>query len=212
MAEREDIQRFVRDPSKLVQLCSEVIDELTAVLGDDSGVEAEAQLQEISRSIERLEGMGISVPDVLRGEKTRLAAAAGRTSEALSALSVLVPELDKLLYDSKKRLAPFSRLATSRGPSSLLGRGERTSRLVLREYIVQALKRLGGSATRLQVFTEMEKLLNNRLLPGDQAWNPKKNLPVWKMAAAKERDEMVRIGLLRGDSPAGTWELQEEGQ
>ena len=74
MNTKELIDRFIKDPSLLVELCREVIDEVAAGTGDSDVGERETQLREIAKAIERLEKAGVAVPDVLRGEKTRLAA------------------------------------------------------------------------------------------------------------------------------------------
>ena len=42
----------------------------------------EAQLREIARAIDKLDKLGVPVPDALRAEKTRLAAALGVSAEA----------------------------------------------------------------------------------------------------------------------------------
>jgi hypothetical protein len=66
--------RYVKNPSLLVTLCTEVIDQLDPS-SDDLGVtEREAQLREISKAVERLKNAGVPVPEPLRAEKTRLVA------------------------------------------------------------------------------------------------------------------------------------------
>ena len=74
MSDGSEIERFVKDPGLLVELCREVIDEIDAGTDETDSAEREAQLREIAKAIERLEKVGVSVPDVLRAEKTRLAA------------------------------------------------------------------------------------------------------------------------------------------
>ena len=99
MSKDSDIERFAKDPSLLAELCREVIDKIHAGSDDAKVGEKEAQLREISRTIERLEKTGIAVPDVLRAEKTRLAADLGIKAEAAQALNHLADEFDEMLKD-----------------------------------------------------------------------------------------------------------------
>jgi hypothetical protein len=74
MSDGTDIDRFVKDPTMLVELCREVIDQLDASSDDAVVAEQEAQLRAIAKAVEQLEKSGVTVPDPLRTEKTRLAA------------------------------------------------------------------------------------------------------------------------------------------
>lgn len=60
MRDGHDIDRYVKDPSLLAELCREVIDELDAANDDSDVGEREAQLREIAKTIERLEKAGVS--------------------------------------------------------------------------------------------------------------------------------------------------------
>ena len=71
MSHPAEVERYVKDPSLLIELCREVIDRLDAGSNDDDTTAMEAQLREIARTIEKLEKMGVPVPDALRAEKTR---------------------------------------------------------------------------------------------------------------------------------------------
>ncbi len=125
MSEGTDIERFVKDPSLLVELCREVIDQLDAGSDEADVGEREAQLREISKTIERLEKTGVSVPDVLRGEKTRLAASLPVHADATQALGQLADEFENILKDLRDRLgqsqtaaAPKPRGKRSRAPKT----------------------------------------------------------------------------------------------
>ena len=87
-----DIDHYVKDPSLLVELCREVIDRIDSGPDDPKSAEKEAQLREIAKAIEKLEKMGVPVPDALRGEKTRLAAELGIQAQAEQALHHLAEE------------------------------------------------------------------------------------------------------------------------
>ena len=92
MSNGNDIAGFVKNPSKMVDLCRDVIDQL-----DDSSkgvvvAEQEAQLHAIAKAIEQLEKSDVAVPDPLRAEKTRLAAALAVHADAKQALAQLADE------------------------------------------------------------------------------------------------------------------------
>ena len=127
-----DIDTFVKDPTLLVKLCREVIDEL----GEDAGnehiekiEEKESQLREISRAIERLEKAGVAVPDSLREAKTKLVATLAVQSEAYQSLAYFADELEKIIKELNSRLdrgmpsQPLRRSPGVRSTSPKTGRG-----------------------------------------------------------------------------------------
>jgi hypothetical protein len=210
MSEGIDIERLVKDPSLLVELCREVIDRLGAD-SDSLGVgEREAQLAEISKAIERLQKAGVPVPDVLRAEKTRLVASLALTVEAAQALGQLADEFQSMLQDLRDRTA--QPLASSQKPRSEHSRLPKTSKKVLREHIICALKKLGGSARVSDVIEEIGQYLDGKLLPGDTEWRESTNEYAWQNNAKWERYQMTQDGVLRTGSPRGIWELSEDGK
>lgn len=118
MSHGGEVERYVKDPSLLVELCREVIERLDA--GGDNGDTAamEAQLREIARAIDKLDKLGVPVPDALRGEKTRLAAALGVSAEATQTLNHLADELDELLKELIRTVsAALPKLRPPRSPA-----------------------------------------------------------------------------------------------
>jgi hypothetical protein len=87
-----------------------------------------------------------------------------------------------------------------------------TPRSELREYILSALRTLGGSADIATVIGEVGRLLEGKLLEGDKVWRPGTNEPAWSHNAKWERYRMREEGVLRRDSPRGVWELGEGQQ
>lgn len=160
MSDGSEIERFVKDPGLLVELCREVIDEIDAGTDETDSAEREAQLREIAKAIERLEKVGVSVPDVLRAEKTRLAASLAVHASATQALTQLADEFASLSKELKARLGQTP-TPTGPKPRGKRSRAPRTDKIVLREQIIQALKtrrqracvgghRRDGPATRRQ--------------------------------------------------------------
>ena len=209
MNEETDINRFVKDPNLLVDLCQKVINQIDNSPEDPKDGEKEAQLREISRSIERLEKAGVAIPDALRAEKTRLAADLSIKAGASMALNLLTDEMEKILNELKGRLNRGARspgLRKTRGKRSNL---PKTSRKVLREEIIRALKTLGGRARSVDVIAQVGQQLKGKLLPGDMEWRKSANAYAWQHNVHWERYRMTKEGLLRKDSERGYWELND---
>jgi len=207
-----DIDRFVKDPSLLIELCHEVIDRLDSGAEDPKTREKEAQLREIAKAVEKLEKMGVAVPDALRAEKTRLAAQLGTQAQAKQALQQFADELDAITKDLNTRLGRGNDPPTTKKPRGKRSRTPKTDKKVLREYIIQALKRLGGRAKVSNVIEDMGRQLDGQLLPGDLEWRESTGEYAWQNNAKWERYKMTQDGTLRSDSPRGFWELGEEHQ
>jgi hypothetical protein len=199
-----ELDRFVKDPSLLIELCLEVIDEIVEFPSSTDAAEKERQLRVIARTIDQLERAKVAVPDVLRAEKTKLAAAIEIQSEPDRALSELCAGLEGIVKELKKRLG--GRSPRVRGTRS---NSPKTSKEVLRQYIIHALKKLGNRARVIDVFDEMERQLAGKLLPGDLAVRRDGKTIVWRNNAQWERLRMTHDGTLRSDSPNGIWELSE---
>ncbi len=81
---------------------------------------------------------------------------------------------------------------------------------MLREHIIRALKKLGGRARVADVFKELGRQLDGKLLPGDTEWREATNEYAWQNNVRWERYQMTRDGALRIGSPRGIWELSED--
>lgn len=207
----EEVERYVKDPSLLVELCREVIERLDA--GSDNGETAamEAQLREIARAIDKLDKQGVPAPDALRAEKTRIAAALGVSSEATQTLNHLADELEELLKDLKDRIGRTPEAAPAKKPPrAKRSKSPKTDKAVLRRLIIEALRHFGGSAPKNDVLKYMEEKLHGKLLPGDLEWRESVNEHAWQNNACWERYAMTADGTLKTGSPRGIWELSED--
>lgn len=203
------IDRFVRDPSLLAELCREVVDQLDASADDTGIADQEAQLRAVAGAVAQLERAGVPVPDSLRGEKTRLAAALALQADARQALAQLADEFHDILKDLRERLGQ-PMLAAEPKPRGKRPKLPKTSQKTLREHVLQALSALGGKARVPDVIQQMRGQLEGKLLPGDQVWRESSNEAAWENNAKWERFQMVQEGLLRRGSPRGIWELGED--
>ena len=206
-----EIGRFVKDPSLLVELCREVIDQLDASSEDTAVAEQEAQLHAIAKAVGQLEKTGVAVPDPLRAEKTRLADSLAMHTDAKQALAQLADEFQDILKDLRERVGQDASLPNTK-PRGKRSKLPKTPQKVLREGILTALRKLGGSARSSDVIAEMANQLKGQLLPGDDVWRDATNEPAWQNNAKWERFQMTQDGALRRGSPRGVWESAEEAQ
>ena len=211
MNDDNNIGRFVKDPRLLMELCRDVIDQLDASSEEVAVLEQEAQLRAIAKAVEQLEKSGVSVPDPIRAEKTRLAASLAVHADAKQALAQLADEFQEVLKDLRERLGPDIK-AQGAKPCGKRSKLPKTPPSVLREHILQALKNLGGSARVPDVIDEMTRQLDAKLLPGDTVWREATNEPAWQNNAKWERFQMTQDGALRRGSPRGIWELGEDSE
>lgn len=94
-----------------------------------------------------------------------------------------------------------------------LKRGMRTPEDFFREPILIVLLELGGSAPMSKVLDRVYKKVKTSLNKYDlQPLPSEPQSKRWRNTAQWCRNTMVRDGLLRSDSPRGTWELTEEGE
>src|SRR3972149_3602023 len=211
MTDHKDIDRYVKDPSLLIELCREVIEQLDSG-DDDAEMDAmETQVREISRTIDRLEKSSVPVPDVLRAEKTRLAAALCDKTGTM-ALHHLAEEFEEILKDLRTGLGQDRASTARKRAPRKRSRSPKTDKKVLREQIIRALKKIGGRARVADVIEEMSRHLKGKLLPGDLELRQDGKTSDWVKNACWERLRMVREGILRDDSPNGIWELTEDHQ
>ena len=134
-----EIERYVKNPNRLVELCREVIDRLDAEVDTSEIAAMEAQLRKIAKAIDKLDKLGVQIPDALRAEKTRLAAALGVNSEASQTLNHLADEFQYLLKDLKSRIG---RTPEGSPPKKSITRSKtpKTEKTILRKLIIEALQ------------------------------------------------------------------------
>jgi hypothetical protein len=77
--------------------------------------------------------------------------------------------------------------------------------------ILQALEKQGGTAPALDVVKRVGEFMADALSLDDRVPLPSTGLPRWESTARFARYSMVRAGLLRPDSPRGTWEISAKG-
>lgn len=209
MNQASDIESYVRNPRLLVELITEVVDRFGNGQDESETTVMETQLREVAKAIDNLDKVGVTIPDALRAEKTRLAAALGKQAEAMQALSLLTDELDDIVKNLKSRLGSEEQ-TTEKKPRKKRSRLPKTDNATLRQIMIEALQHLGGSSQKNEVLKYMEQKLQDKFLPGDLEWRDSCKSAVWQNNACWERYQMVEDGILKIGSPRGIWELSEE--
>lgn len=205
----QDIDHFVKDPSLLIELCRAVIDRIDCVADNADITEKETQLREIAKAIEKLEKMGVPVPDALRAEKTRLATDLDTQCQSEQTLRNLADKFTEIVKDLNTRLGRGTAATNTKKQNIKRSRLPKTDKNVLRKYIIEALQTLGGRAKVADVVEEIGRQLNDNLLPGDLEWRDSTQEYAWQNNAKWERYRMTQDGILRSNSPRGYWELSE---
>lgn len=209
MNEKPDIDRFVKEPSFLIALCREVVYRIDSGAAGTKAAEKEVQLREIAKAIEKLEKKGVSVPDALRAEKTRLAVDLGTKAQTEQHLRQLAEGLGNVVKKLNDRLRLGNVQAGAKKTKRKRSRSPKTDKKVVRKNIIRALRRLGGRGRVAEVIEQMGRQLDGKLLPGDLEWRESTNEFAWQNNAKWERYNMTQDGTLRSDSPRGYWELGE---
>jgi len=209
MEDSTNIDQFLDSPELLLSLCHTVVAKLNERRKDSWLEEKEKQLNEISRTIQRLEKSGIAVPDELRSLKTGLIAELAVKDESNNSLEKLIDGFDDILKDLCVRSSRPHKEVKQLYPRKKRSNQPRTDDDTLRKEITDALKARGGRGHVQQILLDMEKKLRGKLLPRDLERRQDGQV-IWRNNAQWERLRMVHEGILKIDSPKGIWELNEE--
>ena len=94
-----------------------------------------------------------------------------------------------------------------------LRRGLRTSETDFYLPILKALDELGGSAKMQSVLSKVHKAMKPVLKDVDyEPLSSNPDMPRWRNTAQWARNTMRQEGLLKDDSPHGTWEISDAGR
>ena len=92
-----------------------------------------------------------------------------------------------------------------------LKRGLRTPETAFYAPILRALEELGGTARTADVVKRVGEFMADILSRDDRESLPSTGLPRWENTTQFARYSMVRGGLLKPDSPRGTWAISAKG-
>jgi hypothetical protein len=196
----EKIKPYIDNPQLLIDLASDVIDELNTITPDNDQINKKIQLIEINKAIRNLESKNISVPEGLRNEKIKLIGEINDKS-MISKIQILKNGFDELLRTiggDEKNDVPKKRKRSKE---------LKTDNSILRCVLIEVLKQMNGCGKVKDIKMAMEKKLISRFLPGDLLLRADGKTIAWFNNVQWERLRMVEEGLLKKDSPNGYWEL-----
>ena len=152
------------------------------------------QLREITKTIERLEKLKISVPESLLTEKSNLLSlivqpsiSINQVHEIYTRLHVLIERITIILKNSNNGERSKSR--KSKLPI--------TKHQILRESIIKALSEYNGSVDRNIIKDHVGKKLKDKFLPGDLEWCDDWKCYVWQNRVCWELTDMRIAGILK---------------
>lgn len=202
-----EIDQFVKNPILLAKVSNRVINSIDSNRETEETRAMEVQLREIAKTIEKLEKIGVAVPDSLRAEKTRLVSVLSRSAETTRTLQLLLDVFEEICKDLRNRLGRLESGSITKKKSR--SNAPKTEMQAFRQLIIDALKKFNGKAKVKEVLDEIEQSLSGKFLPGDLETRQDGKTLVWRNNAQWERMNMVRAGILKNDSPNGIWELSE---
>jgi hypothetical protein len=173
---------------------------VTATIAVEEGVMAMPVVRISEGTWKRLQAWAVPLEDSPDDALRRVldAAEAKRSSKVAATAAVREP--------AAKRSVPT--------PRGRLGR-KRAEKLAQDEYrgpILSSLKELGGKGSMSEVLDVVYAKVKQKLTDADHEMLPSGTDFRWRNTAAWERFKMVQDGLLKPDSPRGTWELTDAGK
>ena len=207
-------QELIDNPEVLLALVQQAVQQL--IEQRPNTIEQEAQLRAVAKAIEQLEKQQISVPESLRQTKITLVDQIDQYAQFNRRLRELgdgLTEVLDMIEEATGKLSSEGKSQNETPPRQRRSKNSNqpvTSQSVLRVYIIQALKELGGHARRSDILEQMREMLKDRLTPRDIETRSSGREIIWENNVAWERNAMVEEGILRGDSKFGYWELAEK--
>jgi restriction system protein len=109
-----------------------------------------------------------------------------------------------------RRVLGIDRVNGKRRATNRIARGARTPQSAFRAPLLRVLHEAGGSAKISEATDRLGTLMQERLNDVDRQTMASGEIR-WRNAVQWERNEMVKEGLLKKDSPRGVWELTAKG-
>jgi len=171
----------------------------------------EMLLEEVEAEIDFVAGVG---------SKAFVARDTGKAREAADRADTLVAFRDKVaaLRKEWEALAKAEeqedeQTRTERRNLGKLRKGLRTPTDAYFQPILQVLDQMGGRGKVSDVLARVGQVMKPVLKDVDyQPLNSDPDIPRWRNAAQWARNTMRQEGLIKGDSPHGTWEISDKGR
>ncbi len=203
---------MIAKASVLIQQLNELVIDIDSQENDElNGLRK--QLHAVESAIATLEMNGLPVPSDLKETQERLNGAIIGQDEASVVLAFLGDELRKISERVKKAgnskgLARHTQTRALKTTIRIDGKIS-VSRALLRESLIATLNDFGGSASKKEIESEMEKRLRGKLTDADYEVVGE-GIERWKKNVEWMRYYLVQEGIMKGNSPRGTWELDKK--
>jgi len=209
--EKNDVLDYLAsNPDVLLDIVGEILKRYRDVIDTQSSVGSQKQLVEISKTIDRLESSGISVPDELRNLKSSLLAASNDNNQAQTSYESLISGINDLCNEYKQIVSPKPKgRKRNTNNGSLVRQSRLTPRNTLIRAIVQVMEEMGKSGHKREIHNRLEDVLEGVLNSEDYEIDSSGQV-TWHHQVDWARMYMVQVGILKNDSPRGIWELSEE--
>lgn len=206
--EKNDILEYLASsPDVLLDIAGEILKRYRDVIDQQDITDSQKQLVEISKTIDRLENTGTSVPDELRNLKSSLITLSNDSKQAKVKYETLIKGLSDLCseYKLNGHSKPKGRKSIT-NDSSPARQGRLTPRNTLIRAIVKVMEEMGKSGHKREIHNRLEDFLVDVLNSEDYKIDSSGQVS-WHHQADWARMYMVQVGILKKDSPRGIWEL-----
>lgn len=208
--EKNDVFEYLAGkPDVLLEIIGEILKNYRDITDKLGITESKKQLVEISKTIDRLESTGITVPDELRSLKSSLLTGANEGDKAQTQYEILIKGLKDLCskFNQNGNSKPKGRSRNSENDSPVK-HGRLTPRNTLIRAIVQVMEQMGNSGNNKEIHQKLEIVLADVLTPEDYELDSSGRV-IWYHQVDWARMYMAKVGMIKNDSPRGVWELSE---
>jgi len=209
-----EIERYMKEPLKLIDILDEVVKKSAQKKASEIQVDRLVQFNEISKTIDRLKEAGAEAPEELRRLKIALSHDVDEYEKATTAhqnaifiLKELEIRLGNSLTEVRAALTRINLKSSSKPKSRHYVK--RTSPGILAKEIKKALRQLGGSGKKVDVFEKMKLSMEGKFKPQDLERDSQGNLN-WEKWAVTEKMKMIKAGVIKAGAGFGIWELRRK--
>jgi len=198
------LKKHLDNPGKLIDLVDKVIKKISDEI-DLSEYDANSlKLLEVTKVIEKLKEKDINAPDELRQLKSSLSLDIYDQEKLIKQLEGMELRLAEVLDNLR------AQLSKNRGGVKKRRLKKRyvheTSPKILQKEIRKALRELGGKGHKKDVIEIMQRNLEDNFKKDDLT--KKNGVALWIFNLTRERNYMIKEGVLKSGSPHGIWELR----
>jgi hypothetical protein len=214
MKKSDEVEHYVRDPIRLIDILDKVIKRYNQKKPPEMKADRVIQYNEISKTIDRLKETGTIVPDELRRLKIELSHEAEtyeKENERFQNAVQVLKEIELRLGNSLTQVRAILSNATNDKKHTPKVRRyvRRTSPAILAKEVRKALRELGGAGKKADVLQKMKQNLNGKFKPQDLEKDARGNIN-WEKWAVAEKTKMIKSGTIKSGSQFGVWELRRK--